>query len=310
MSLFKDAVQRGTRAAQPAATAVVVGALYYVTDESKTERSNGAAWQDVSDAAGSGITQLTGDVTAGPGTGSQAATIAADAVTYAKMQNVSAASKLLGRGDSGSGDPQEITLGTGLAMAGTTMSATGGGSAGLVLLEKHDASGSASLDFTTRNATGQSGATFQSDYDEYLIEFVDLAPATNNVDLLVLLSTNGGSSYDAGTNYARQTRLDQSTFNTVAGGNSGLTALVAITNVSNGSTFGLNLSGKIWAPGSAAHYKPFTFQGVYRNNDGSFYSVVGSGVYLSATAVNAFQAKFSSGNIASGSIRVYGIVKS
>jgi len=69
---------------------------------------------------------LTGDVT-GSGTGSFAATISNDAVTYAKLQNVSAASKLLGRGDSGSGDAQEITIGSGLAMTGTTLSATGGG---------------------------------------------------------------------------------------------------------------------------------------------------------------------------------------
>ena len=55
-------------------------------------------------------------------------TIDNDAVTYAKIQNVSAASKLLGRGDSGSGDVQEITLGSGLTMTGTTLSATGGAS--------------------------------------------------------------------------------------------------------------------------------------------------------------------------------------
>lgn len=51
---------------------------------------------------------LTGDVT-GSGTGSFAATIANDAVTYAKMQNVSATDKLLGRSTSGAGDVEEIT---------------------------------------------------------------------------------------------------------------------------------------------------------------------------------------------------------
>lgn len=53
-------------------------------------------------------------------------TIDNDAVTYAKMQNVSAASKLLGKGDSGAGDVEEITLGSGLTMTGTTLSASGG----------------------------------------------------------------------------------------------------------------------------------------------------------------------------------------
>ena len=57
-------------------------------------------------------------------------TIDNDVVTYAKIQNVSAASKLLGRGDSGSGDTQEITLGSGLTMTGTTLSASSGGSGG------------------------------------------------------------------------------------------------------------------------------------------------------------------------------------
>lgn len=64
------------------------------------------------------ITQLTGDVTAGPGSGSQAATIAADAVTFAKLQNI-ATDSLIGRDTAGAGDPENITLNATLEMDGS-----------------------------------------------------------------------------------------------------------------------------------------------------------------------------------------------
>lgn len=85
--------RRGTRAAQPAANAVGVGegTLYYVTDESVVERSNGTIWQSFSAAiVAGGITQLTGDVTAGPGSGSQVATLANTAVTPAAYGSATA----------------------------------------------------------------------------------------------------------------------------------------------------------------------------------------------------------------------------
>jgi hypothetical protein len=42
---------RGTRALQPAANTVSVGALYHVTNEGRTERSNGTAWESFTDTA-------------------------------------------------------------------------------------------------------------------------------------------------------------------------------------------------------------------------------------------------------------------
>ena len=51
---------------------------------------------------------LTSDVT-GTGTGTFATTIANNAVTYAKIQDVSATDKILGRSTAGSGDVEEIT---------------------------------------------------------------------------------------------------------------------------------------------------------------------------------------------------------
>lgn len=50
---------------------------------------------------------LTGDVTASAG--NNATTVANNAVTYAKMQDVSATSRLLGRITAGAGDPEELT---------------------------------------------------------------------------------------------------------------------------------------------------------------------------------------------------------
>lgn len=52
-----------------------------------------------------------------------------DAVTYAKVQNVTS-SRLLGRATAGTGDVEEITLGTNLSFAGTTLNASGGGGSG------------------------------------------------------------------------------------------------------------------------------------------------------------------------------------
>lgn len=115
-SRLQDVIQRGLAASRPAATAVAAGTLYYSTDTSVTERSDGTNWQTYSDA-GAGITELTGNVTAGPGSGSQVATIANDAVTFAKIQNITT-DRLLGRDTAGSGDAEEISLSTGLEFTG------------------------------------------------------------------------------------------------------------------------------------------------------------------------------------------------
>ena len=60
---------------------------------------------------------LTGDVTTVEG--AVATTIANDAVTYAKMQNVSATDRLLGRDTAGAGDVEELTLTSPLSFTGS-----------------------------------------------------------------------------------------------------------------------------------------------------------------------------------------------
>lgn len=91
--------------------------------------SSGYTDEQAQDAVGNILTDSsTIDFTYTDATPEITAIVKDDSITYAKMQNVSAASKLLGRGDSGSGDPQEISLGTNLSITGTTLNAASGGS--------------------------------------------------------------------------------------------------------------------------------------------------------------------------------------
>jgi hypothetical protein len=109
----------------PAASVDSEVALYSGTTGKLLKRSTGTGVTRITSGVQSAA-ELSGDVTT---SGSNVVTIANDAVTYAKQQNVSAASRLLGRGSaSGSGDCEEITLGTNLTMTGTTLAASGGGS--------------------------------------------------------------------------------------------------------------------------------------------------------------------------------------
>lgn len=94
--------------------------IWFETDTGDTYAWDfgGAAWVLIS-ASGGGITQLTGDITAGPGSGSQAATIANDAVTFAKMQNASAGSRVIG--STAAGNFSELTIGPGLKLVGSIL---------------------------------------------------------------------------------------------------------------------------------------------------------------------------------------------
>src|SRR5487761_1776864 len=96
------------------------------------ESDQADAQQPVRNLASSGITRLIGDVTAGPGSGTQTATIAASAVTNAKLAHMNGKT-LKGNNTSGAANAADLTAAQATAMLNPMIGDSGsGGAKGLV----------------------------------------------------------------------------------------------------------------------------------------------------------------------------------
>jgi collagen type VII alpha len=186
-----------------------------------------------------------------------------------------------------------------------TGSACGTSSAapGLTLIEEHTASASAELDFTT---------CITATYDDYLIKGVSLIPGTNASNLLLQVSTNGGSTYVATGSYNWG-------YTYLAGGSGGPGTVnaAADTAIHLGNAFGTTTSQSasfsIGLSSPAAGIFPQFLTDTTNINSGggsfNYYRYSGLGEFALTTSINAFRILFSSGNIASGTVRCYGLAK-
>ena len=190
----------------------------------------------------------------------------------------------------------------------------GGGGGSLVLLAEYTASSSATLDLTTRNVTGQSGALFQSDYDTYQIEVVDLVPATSTVGCSMVVSTNGGSTWDTGNNYnwASQNFIRSTGAYSGSGADTKIPLDDGSAQLNNAGAPVPGLTASIRVTNLAGTYMQMAGGGTFPPNYyGTGYTIgfKSGGFYFGGTGVNAIRIFMSSGNIASGIVRVYGLAK-
>lgn len=193
------------------------------------------------------------------------------------------------------------------AMQIKRLGATTIGDGGSDLLDVKLASNSATIDFVLTK--------WLALYDRFEIDFEDVLPATNDVALGLRTSTNGGSSYDAGANDYIWTRLlyvhTGSGFNATGGDD-------VIELNGPGGTGGLSnvaleaASGKVILhnPGAAGKTRVSWWINYICDNvslvDAAYN---GFGVRNAALDTDAVRFAMSSGNIASGTFRLYGMRK-
>lgn len=186
------------------------------------------------------------------------------------------------------------------------VSSSGGSStpSGLVFLGSQVASASATLDFTS---------LISSTYNVYIFEFENILPATDNVDFLMRTSTDNGSSYDAGASDYQFANFVNNTgsFSTDDVCSAGATAIKIAPTIDSGSTTGgINGYAKLYNPLNASQYKSVEYHVNGFLNDNQFYNQIGSGWRVATADIDAVRFLMSSGNIASGTIRMYGVKNS
>jgi hypothetical protein len=190
----------------------------------------------------------------------------------------------------------------------STPPGSGGGGGALVLLASLTASASASLDFTTRNAAGQSGAIFQSDFDRYVIDLGRVMPATNNVTLYAQFSNDGGSSYPTASYWYAHHYARLGDHNATGNTNQDNLFVTPVGIGVSSPGWGVCASLDMWL-GDATFHTRVQGKVTYNAVGADMLVVDGGWLFLASASTNAIRFLFNSGNIASGTIRIYGVTK-
>jgi hypothetical protein len=165
------------------------------------------------------------------------------------------------------------------------------------------AAGGGSMEFIASSGAISNAADFaftqfdDSKYNNYQFVPVNVKPATDDAVLEVHVSADGGSTYDTGSNYKVLTGTITAFYTQAAVGNaSGVTGLNGIFHIYNAGSdkFTTAVNLMTWTTSS-----------------GQAKSGTGNGsAHIVDEVTDAIRFRFASGNIASGTILMYGIKKS
>ena len=175
----------------------------------------------------------------------------------------------------------------------------------LVLLSTATASSSSTISFTSG---------IDSTYKEYIFKFIDIHPSNHNASFEFHCSIDGGSNYNltiTSTNFLA--------YNYESGGSPSL-GYYAARDQAQGTSFQHFMRDignendessagylHLYDPSSTTFVKHFTADcSLHYEGDAVFHYLYG-GYFNTTSAINAIQFKMGSGNIDSGTIKMYGV---
>jgi len=152
------------------------------------------------------------------------------------------------------------------------------------------------LEFTSKITTS---------FTTYYVEIRNLLPATDNVTMDLTFSTNNGSSYLA-TNYGYAYHNTTSQPASTSTGSNSAASAIFCSALSNGASTGFSADMYLYNVDTTT---PMHFKGMGSHYNTSSYlnHVAFAGFNSGTTAVTAIKFTLSSGNMVSGTIRLYGV---
>ena len=197
----------------------------------------------------------------------------------------------------------------GLISNGTTLLDSGAldsgvASGAMTLISTQTASSSATVSFTSG---------IDSTYKEYIFKFINVLPASDGVKLKFILSIDGGSNYNvtktAANFYAGHLENDSATGFGFDSGLAQSTSDAFATVGAIGSAADEGCSGflHLFDPSNTTFVKHFISKVTIYGSNPQSQITYGGGYGNTTSAVNAVRFNMESGNIASGTIKLYGV---
>ena len=205
--------------------------------------------------------------------------------------------------------PASFDLTDNYAFTGTTTGVTDTNQ--LVLIKTLTASSSDDLTFVN----GASSVVLDATYKTYLFRFINIHPGTDNVGF-TFNGRDGGSSYDATKTTtvfeAGHDEAESYSATLAYDGDADIaqgTGFMRLSrNVSGDNDHGVNGELFLFSPSSTTFVKHFQARTSHNDRNNFEYDSYTAGYFNVTAAIDAIQFKFASGNIGSGTIKLYGIL--